>query len=100
MDGMTVLFISLLARSPAPRPEAPTPPPVAMAQPSFRLLDDDVVAGAAVEDVVTGASVQHVVAGVAEQRVVTGAADEHVVAVAAVSGQLHGRCGELRRVEH
>src|SRR5437764_15237828 len=48
------------------------------------LLDEYVVAGAAVEEVLTGAADQDVVARATEQRVVAVAADNHVVAVAAV----------------
>ena len=48
------------------------------------VLDDDVVAGPAVEHVDAGATDQNVVAGTAQQRVRTAAADEHVGAVAAI----------------
>ena len=51
-------------------------------------VDDDVVAGAAVDDVVPRSADQDVVAGTAVQHVVAGAADEDVVAVAAVQREL------------
>ena len=51
---------------------------------SGSILDQDVVAGPAVEDVLTRPADQDVVAGAADQRVVAGAADQDVVAVAAV----------------
>ena len=60
-------------------------------------LDDDVVAGPAVEDVLPAAADQHVVAGAAVQRVVAGAADQDVVAVAAVGGELDAAVQPGRR---
>ena len=52
-------------------------------------LDDDVVAGSAVEDVLPAIADQHVISGAAAQGVVAGAADQDVVAVAAIGGELH-----------
>ena len=52
--------------------------------PAATALDDDVVAGPAVEDVDAGPAEEDVVAGAAEEGVVAGTAQEHVVAVAAV----------------
>src|SRR6266511_1288936 len=63
------------------------------------LLDDDVVAGAAVEDVLAVAADQHVVAVAATESVVAGAADQDVVAVAAVGGELNGVCPEPLRCD-
>ena len=51
-------------------------------------LDDDIVAGAAVQDVQSAATDQHVVTRTARQRVVAGAADQDVVAVAAIGDEL------------
>ena len=58
--------------------------PESMHRGHVQRLDDDVVAGSAVEDVLPAAADQHVVAGTAVQRVVAGAADQDVVAVAAI----------------
>ena len=63
-------------------------------------LDDDVVAGPAVEGVVAGAAEEHVVARAAEQRVVAVAADQDVVAVAAVEGEQHRAGGDAGGVDH
>ena len=51
------------------------------------LLDDDVVAGSAVEHVLPGAADQDVVAGTAGQGVIAGTADQDVIAVAAIGGE-------------
>ena len=52
-------------------------------------VDDDVVAGTAVEHVLPAAADQDVVSGTTGQDVVAGAADQDVVAVAAIGGELH-----------
>ena len=52
-------------------------------------LNEDVVAGSAVEDVDPWAADQHVVACSAGEGVVAGAADQDVVAVAAIGGEQH-----------
>src|SRR5438067_7199125 len=51
------------------------------------VLNDDVVAGAAVEHVDPATADQHVIAGITSQDVVAGTADQDVVAVAAVGGE-------------
>src|SRR2546423_1135681 len=65
-----------------------------------RLLDEDVVARAAVEDVLSWAAVEDVVAGAAEQRVVAVAAGDDVVAVATVDLELDRVSGEAGAVNH
>ena len=66
---------------------------------SGTLLDQDVVAGAAVEDVLPRPADQDVVAGAAEEDVVPRAADQDVVAVAAVRRE-QDRVGRQGRGVH
>jgi len=54
-------------------------------------MNDDIVAGSAIEDVEPEAADEHVVSGAAVEDVVAIAADQDVVAVAAIGGELHGR---------
>ena len=63
-------------------------------------VEDDVVAGAAVNCVVTGAADEDIVAGTAEEGVVPLAADQHVVAVAAVQRQERRIGRQLGGVDH
>src|SRR5206468_12552850 len=64
------------------------------------LLEEDVVAGAAVQEVLAVAAEEDVVAGAAEEGVGSGAADEHIVAVAAVLGEGDGGGVEAGGFDH
>ena len=63
------------------------------------LLDEDVVAGAAIEDVEPGAADEHVVSRIAAEGVIAVAADQNIVAVAAIGGKLDGARREPRRLD-
>src|SRR5262245_22580813 len=63
------------------------------------LLDDGVVAEAAVEDVLPGAADEHVVPRIAAQGVVALAADQDVVTLVAIGGELDAARRQARRLD-